>query len=181
MTTAVIIGAVVLCWLFMSKKAAADPKPEEPPATSPETDPAVPRLPSMPTLPGDGSIPGVFAPIIVPKGPGSSPTLAVTRSAMWPGFDGYVRVTTGDTLIKIAAAAKRLDGPTIPWRSIRDEQENAWCKAQTPPNYLETYGLDLVQCYGGSVGVDCEVVAGWKARRYSHITGIFPVLRVRQP
>jgi hypothetical protein len=162
------VGGLILAVLLFGKKAKADPAP------GPRTDDG--RAEPTPE-------PDPKAPIVIklPSGPGSSPLLAVLRGEVWPGFDGYVRVFTGDTLIKIAKAASKLDGQPIAWRSLRDDPENAWCKNQTPAAHLELYGLELVPSYGKEVGVDCEVVPGWRARRHNHGTGTLPVLRVRQP
>ena len=162
MEVVLIGGAVVVLLLLVGQKAKADPAPIPEKKELPKPDPK-------------------RAPVKPPLTPGSSPALAVTRGGMWPGFDGYVQVSQGDTLILIAKMASKLDAQPIAWRSLRDDPENAWCRAQTPAAHLNTFGLSLVQCYGTTVGVDCEVVPGWRARKYSHNTGKFPILRVRQP
>lgn len=106
--------------------------------------------------------------------PGASPLTAVKSIAVGPGFSGYVAISTGDTLSKIANLAGLSN-----WREIRDNPENAWAKEATPSSHWETYGLELVPRWGKAVGVDCSVAPGWMAALKSTYTGQFPILRVR--
>ena len=164
-----VIGGVILLIMFASSKASAGGRTGS--GADPLPDPGIEN-------PVKGTVPVIVTP--TPK-PGASPSLAIESSKIWPGFDGYVRISDGDNLIKIAKLASKLDGAPIAWRSIRDDAENQWCKAQTPATHWEIYGLELVHRYGHSVGIDCEVTPGWRARLFPVGTATYPVIRVRQP
>jgi hypothetical protein len=163
----VIIGAVVIgaIALFMwSKKSKADTPVPQPLPPGP-VDPAKPE-------PGPKPMPGPTLKA------GATPQTAITSDLIPPGFSGYVRVSTGDNLSHIAQKASPLTGPAMSYWDIRNNPENAWLLHVTTPPEQGKYGLALYAVFGTNVGVDCELTPGWRARRYSHNTGQFPVLRV---